>query len=78
LKKQREIDGLKEEIHRLRQKLSYQGRKEKEGFFGSSTPSAKLPLKASSGKNGVRNLRALDQDMREQGVRGSPPRKSTE
>jgi transposase len=54
LKKQREIDGLKEEIHRLRQKLSYQGRKQKEGFFGSSTPSAKLPLKANSDKEGVR------------------------
>jgi hypothetical protein len=48
LKKQREIDGLKEEIQRLRQKLSYQGRKGKEGFFGSSTPSAKLPLKANT------------------------------
>jgi len=51
LRKQREIDGLKEEIQRLRQKLSYQGRKEKEGFFGSSTPSAKLPLKANTEKD---------------------------
>jgi len=54
LKKQREIDGLKEEIQRLRQKLSYQGRKGKEGFFGSSTPSAKLPLKANIDKDGIR------------------------
>jgi transposase len=53
LKKQREIDGLKEEIHRLRQKLSYQGRKGKEGFFGSSTPSAKLPLKPNIEKDGI-------------------------
>jgi transposase len=51
LKKQREIDGLKEEIERLRQKLSYQARKEKEGFFGSSTPSAKLPLKTNADKD---------------------------
>jgi hypothetical protein len=51
LKKQREIDGLKEEIERLRQKLSYEARKEKEGFFGSSTPSAKLPLKANADKD---------------------------
>jgi len=50
LKKQREIDGLKEEVERLRQKLSYQARKDKEGFFGSSTPSAKLPLKVNSDK----------------------------
>jgi len=54
LKKQREIDGLKEEIQRLRQRLSYQGRKEKEGFFGSSTSSAKIPLKANRVKDGVR------------------------
>ncbi len=51
MKKQREIDGLKEEIRRLRQKLSYQDRKGKEGFFGSSTPSAKLPLKANTEKD---------------------------
>lgn len=54
MKKQREIDGLKEEIQRLRQKLFYQGRKEKEGFFGSSTPSAKLPLKANINKDGIK------------------------
>ena len=51
MKKQREIDGLKEEIQRLRQKLSYQSRREKEGFFGSSTSSAKLPLKANIDKD---------------------------
>ena len=51
LKKQRQIDALKEEIQRLRQKLSYQVRKEKEGFFGSSTSSAKLPLKANTDKD---------------------------
>lgn len=54
MKKQREIDGLKEEIQRLRQKLSYQDRKEKEGFFGSSTPSAKLPLKANIDKDRIK------------------------
>jgi hypothetical protein len=57
LKKQREIDGLKEEVERLRQKLSYQARKDKEGFFGSSTPSAKLPLKANSDKDRERKPR---------------------
>jgi len=50
LKKQREIDSLQEEIQRLRQKLSYQGRKQKEGFFGSSTSSAKVPLKPNTEK----------------------------
>jgi len=45
LKKQREIDALKQENQRLKQKLRYQERKTQEGFFGSSTPSSKIPLK---------------------------------
>ena len=50
LEKQREIDRLKEEIVLLRQQLSYRGRKEKEGFFGSSTPSSQVPVKANTEK----------------------------
>ncbi len=46
--KQREIDYLKEEIQRLKQRLRYKERKEHEGFFGSSTSSAKIPLKANT------------------------------
>lgn len=45
LKRQREIDSLKEENQRLKQKLRYQERKAQEGFFGSSTSSSKIPLK---------------------------------
>lgn len=48
LEKQREIDRLKEENHRLRVQLGQQKRKDKAGFFGSSTPSSQLPLKANS------------------------------
>ena len=48
LDKQREIDRLKEEIQRLRIQLSKQKRQDKAGFFGSSTPSSQLPLKANS------------------------------
>jgi transposase len=48
LKKQREIDQLSEEIKRLKAKLRYQERKEREGFFGSSTPSSKMPLKPNT------------------------------
>jgi len=48
LEKQREIDRLKEEIQQLRVKLSAKKRKDKEGFFGSSTPSSQLPVKANS------------------------------
>jgi hypothetical protein len=48
LQKQREIDRLTEELQRLRQKLRYQERQVTEGFFGSVTPSAKLPVKANT------------------------------
>jgi len=50
LKKQREIDTLTEENQRLKEKLRYRKRKEKEGFFGSSTPSSKVPVKANTSK----------------------------
>jgi transposase len=43
--KQRKIDQLLEENEQLKQKLRYQERKAQEGFFGSSTPSSKIPLK---------------------------------
>lgn len=48
LEKQRRIDELEEEIVLLKGKLRYQERTAKEGFFGSSTPSSKIPVKANS------------------------------
>ena len=48
LEKQREIDRLKEEVQRLRQKLNLNQRKSQEGFFGSSTPSSQVPVKPNS------------------------------
>lgn len=51
LEKQREIDRLKEEIQQLRVKLSIKKRKDKEGFFGSSTPSSQLPVKANASED---------------------------
>jgi len=48
LEKQRKIDELQEEIVLLKAKLRYQDRTVKEGFFGSSTPSSKIPVKANS------------------------------
>ena len=48
LKKQREIDRLTEELQRLKQKLRYQERQVMDGFFGSATPSAKLPVKTNT------------------------------
>ena len=43
--KQRQIDRLEGEVKRLKDALRYKERKEKGGFFGSSTSSAKLPVK---------------------------------
>jgi len=53
--KQREIDRLKEEIASLRTKLSKQKRADKEGFFGSSTPSSQVPVKANSTEENKKN-----------------------
>jgi len=50
LEKQRKIDQLLEEVQRLKAKLRYQERKDREGFFGSSTPSSQLPFKANTDK----------------------------
>jgi len=46
--KQRQIDRLKEENQRLKGQLRYRQKKEKEGFFGSSTPSSQMPVKANT------------------------------
>lgn len=46
--KQLKIDKLTEENQRLKAKLHYRDRAQEEGFFGSATPSAKLPVKANT------------------------------
>ena len=48
LQKQQKIDRLEEELRRVKAKLRYQERTAKEGPFGSSTPSSKVPVKANS------------------------------
>jgi len=48
LHKQRRIDELEEEVRRLQTKLRYQERQGQEGFFGSSTPSSKIPVKSNT------------------------------
>jgi transposase len=48
LEKQRKIDELEEEIVHLKAKLRYQERTSEEGFFGSSTPSSRIPVKPNS------------------------------
>lgn len=46
--KQLEIDRLRAENARLKERLKYQERTAREGFFGSSTPSAQVPVKPSA------------------------------
>jgi transposase len=46
--KQLKIDALIEENTQLKAQLRYRERKEKEGFFGASTPSSKLPVKEAT------------------------------
>ncbi len=46
--KQIKIDALTEENKQLKAKLKYLERKEQEGYFGSSTPSSKVPIKANA------------------------------
>jgi hypothetical protein len=48
LEKQRRINELEEEVACLKGKLRYEERTAKEGLFGSSTPSSKVPLKPNS------------------------------
>lgn len=53
MKKQQEIDRLQEENARLKARLRYQERTAREGFFGSSTPSAKVPVKTNTAGPGL-------------------------
>jgi len=48
VEKQRALDQLRAEVQRLRAKLRYQERTAREGFFGSATPSAQVPVKPNS------------------------------
>lgn len=52
--KQRKIDALTEEVQQLRAKLRYLERKEREGYFGSSTPSSQVPFKANASEENQR------------------------
>jgi hypothetical protein len=48
LQKQQKIDRLEEELRRVKAKLRYQERTAREGPFGVSTPSSRVPVKANS------------------------------
>jgi len=51
INKQEDIYRLREELKQLKAKLRIQQRQISEGYFGSSTPSSKKPVKKSSVKN---------------------------
>lgn len=53
--KQRKIDELTEELQRLRGQLNRKERKEKEGPFGSSTPSSQKPFKPNAPEEDKKN-----------------------
>ena len=50
IKKQEEIYRLRDEVQRLKAQIHRQERKITEGYFGSSTPSSKRPVKKNSPK----------------------------
>lgn len=48
LEKQQKIDRLETKVESLEEKLRYRTKKENNGFFGSGTPSSKMPVKANT------------------------------
>ena len=46
--KQQEIDRLKQKVENLQQQLKTNEKRNKQGYFGSSTPSSKIPVKPNS------------------------------
>jgi len=77
LKKQQEIDRLREELVRLKAKLRYEQRNAQEGFFGSSTPSAKRPVKPNTGPPGSGSRGGAKPGHRGHGRRRLPPQEVT-
>jgi transposase len=65
--KQRRIDELTEENERLKQALHYRQRRENEGFFGSSTPSSKVPVKTNTAEEPAPKPRGAKQGHRGHG-----------
>jgi len=53
--KQKKLNNLEEEMSTLKNKLCYQQSSAKEEVFGSSTPSAKIPVKPNPQKEHQRD-----------------------
>ena len=77
LRKQQEIDRLREENARLKANLRYQQRTAKEAPFGSSTPSAKQAVKANSLEENQRKKGGAQPGHRGRGRRRPRPEEVT-
>ena len=73
LEKQRRIDALMEENQRLKAKLRYLERKQNQGYFGSSTPSSKVPVKTNTPKEHQRRRGGAKPGHRGHGRAGFDP-----
>jgi transposase len=71
------INRLQEEIVRLKARLRYQERTANEGPFGSSTPSAKVPLKANAPLESSQRRGGAKPGHRGHGRRNIPDREVT-
>lgn len=69
-KKQEKIDRLTEENEGLKRKLRYRERRREEGFFGSSTPSSKVPVNPNSSQHKQRKKRGAKPGHKGAGRKG--------
>lgn len=76
--KQRTIDKLTEENRRLKAQLKYRKDKEAEGFFGSSTPSSQIPVKANTDKKKQRRKKGAKPGHAGQGRTSCPVEQAAE
>jgi len=75
-KKQLKIDQLTEENEGLKRKLRYRERRRGEGFFGSSTPSSKVPVKPNSSQQRERKKRGAKPGHKGAGRKGFDERQA--
>jgi transposase len=77
LHKQQQIDRLQEELRRVKDRLRYQERTAKEGPFGSSTPSSKVPIKPNAPTENPRRKGGATQGHRGRGRQAAHPESFT-
>jgi transposase len=73
LAKQQPIDGLVEKIRSLESKLRYRKKQLEEGYFGSSTPSSKIPVKKDTSQDKPRKPKGAKNGHTGHGRKGVSP-----